>query len=372
MSATHKTHPHTHTPTAQGFIYAFGHDGELRRNFPIVMADIQGQAVCEDLDNDGALEICVADMRSNVACFTKYATHTPTHTPTHTHTHTHTHTLRTGQSFWESRVSGYSSATPRIGDINGDGKLELVLGTSTGHIWALDGLSGRPLEGFPVKAKGTIHAPVLLVSLHPTEEGPQGILKPKGMQGVESEGFRGLHIVVPAHDGHLYIVDGKSLCVSKVDIGEHVYAQVLADDLDNNGNLDLVVATMNGNIYALQTKAPYHPLKAWTSGVQGLNGMTAKEGNVGVYALQSSRVHRDVVGSYFKVMFEIVDHRGERYVFASSRFHQVPKRECRGTHKKRKKKKENDNNNKQTNTATAPATTATAGATRLRSSSARS
>eukprot|EP00754_Rhynchopus_humris_P014422 Rhum_TRINITY_DN14386_c7_g1::Rhum_TRINITY_DN14386_c7_g1_i1::g.84049::m.84049 len=276
--------------TSQGFIYAFGHDGELRRNFPIVMADIQGQAVCEDLDNDGALEICVADMRSNVACFT-----------------------RTGQSFWESRVSGYSAATPRIGDINGDGKLELVLGTSTGHIWALDGLSGRPLEGFPVKAKGTIHAPVLLVSLHPTEEGPQGILKPKGMQGVESEGFRGLHIVVPAHDGHLYIIDGKSLCVSKVDIGEHVYAQVLADDLDGNGNLDLVVATMNGNIYALQTKAPYHPLKAWTSGVQGLNGMTAKEGNVGVYALQSSRVHRDVVGSYFKVMFEIVDHRGESH-----------------------------------------------------------
>ena len=219
-----------------------------------------------------------------------------------------------GQSFWETRVSGYSSATPRIGDINGDGRVEVVLGTSTGHIWALDGLTGKPLEGFPVKAKGTIHAPVLLVNLHSTYESDSTILKPSGMSGM-AKAAHGLHIVVPAHDGHLYIVDGRSLCTEKVDIGEHVYAQVLADDLDGNGKLDLLVSTMNGNLYALQTRTKYHPLKAWTSAVQGLNSVTAKEGNVAIYALPSTRVHRDVVGSHFKVMFEIVDQRGERYCF---------------------------------------------------------
>ena len=40
---------------------------------------------------------------------------------------------------------------------------------------------------------------------------------------------------------------------------------VLADDLDNNGRLDLLVATMNGNVYSLETAAPHHPMKAWTS-----------------------------------------------------------------------------------------------------------
>ena len=43
--------------------------------------------------------------------------------------------------------------------------------------------------------------------------------------------------------------------------------QVLADDLDGNGRLDLVLATMNGNIYALETPTEFHPLKAWPAQV---------------------------------------------------------------------------------------------------------
>lgn len=50
-----------------------------------------------------------------------------------------------------------------------------------------------------------------------------------------------------------------------MDFGEQSYSMVLADDLDNNGRLDLLVATMNGNLYALETSALYHPMKAWTS-----------------------------------------------------------------------------------------------------------
>lgn len=35
-------------------------------------------------------------------------------------------------------------------------------------------------------------------------------------------------------------------CADSLDLGEASYAQVLADDLDGNGRLDLLVATMNG------------------------------------------------------------------------------------------------------------------------------
>jgi len=38
---------------------------------------------------------------------------------------------------------------------------------------------------------------------------------------------------------------------------------VLADDLDGNGRMDLLVSTMNGNVYAFETPSEYHPLKAW-------------------------------------------------------------------------------------------------------------
>lgn len=63
----------------------------------------------------------------------------------------------------------------------------------------------------------------------------------------------GLHIVLPSHDGHLYIVDGRRACIDRVDLGENSYSMVLADDLSGNGYMDLVVTTMNGNVYLLNT-----------------------------------------------------------------------------------------------------------------------
>ncbi len=65
-------------------------------------------------------------------------------------------------------------------------------------------------------------------------------------------------------------------CADTLDIGETSYAQVLADDLDGNGRLDLLVSTMNGNLYCVQTGAKAHPMKAWTAQGQGLNGFLAK------------------------------------------------------------------------------------------------
>ena len=56
-------------------------------------------------------------------------------------------------------------------------------------------------------------------------------------------------------------------CADAVDVGETSYTMVLADDLNADGKLDLLVTTMNGNVYVFSSPAPYHPLKAWTSQV---------------------------------------------------------------------------------------------------------
>ena len=48
-----------------------------------------------------------------------------------------------------------------------------------------------------------------------------------------------------------------------MDIGESAYAMVLADDLDGDGHTDLLLATMNGNLYAFRTAARAHPLRTW-------------------------------------------------------------------------------------------------------------
>ena len=66
-------------------------------------------------------------------------------------------------------------------------------------------------------------------------------------------------------------------CADTVDLGETSYSAVLADDLDNDGTLELLATTMNGNVYAFETGAPYHPLKAWTSQV-GRGGLAGGRG----------------------------------------------------------------------------------------------
>ena len=40
------------------------------------------------------------------------------------------------------------------------------------------------------------------------------------------------------------------------------YSMVLADNVDGGDDLDLIVTTMNGNVFCFSTPAPHHTLKA--------------------------------------------------------------------------------------------------------------
>lgn len=48
-------------------------------------------------------------------------------------------------------------------------------------------------------------------------------------------------MVMTSFDGFLYAVDGVTGCADTVDIGETSYTAVLTDDLDNDGQLELLV-----------------------------------------------------------------------------------------------------------------------------------
>ncbi|CAN0507609.1 unnamed protein product, partial [Ectocarpus sp. 12 AP-2014] len=85
----------------------------------------------------------------------------------------------------------------------------------------------------------------------------------------------GLHLLAPSEDGHVYVIEGATACVNKIDLGERMRSMVLADDVDGDGTLDLIVGTMSGEVVALSANVPYHPLNAWTSQVRGpTNGFT--------------------------------------------------------------------------------------------------
>eukprot|EP00286_Rhodomonas_abbreviata_P023316 CAMPEP_0181304224 /NCGR_PEP_ID=MMETSP1101-20121128/9026_1 /TAXON_ID=46948 /ORGANISM="Rhodomonas abbreviata, Strain Caron Lab Isolate" /LENGTH=1213 /DNA_ID=CAMNT_0023409947 /DNA_START=10 /DNA_END=3651 /DNA_ORIENTATION=- len=251
--------------TSLGFIYVVNHDGEVRDNFPLTMAEIQGQVAVADVNNNGQLELVAVDNRFNVACFNGK-----------------------GKELWEARISGYSAQGPTIGDVDNDGVVDVVIATTSGHLWALNGKTGKPLKNFPVKAGGSIMSPPLILRF-PTGQGKQ--------------------IVVPAHDGYLYVVDGVSGCAHKIDIGENSYSMVLADDLNGNGKIDLLVTTMNGNVMSFGTDVPYEPLRTWTSREQGNNNVELRDGRQGIYVLDQYRHHHDNSGATMMVGFEIVDTR---------------------------------------------------------------
>lgn len=64
------------------------------------------------------------------------------------------------------------------------------------------------------------------------------------------------------------------------DIGDTSYTAVLVDDLDNDGQLELLLSTMSGHLYSFGTPAEYHALKTWPQQVPGQSVFVARHDEV--------------------------------------------------------------------------------------------
>ncbi|XP_011012357.1 PREDICTED: uncharacterized protein LOC105116623 isoform X2 [Populus euphratica] len=253
--------------TSFGLFYVLDHHGNIRENFPLEMAEIQGAIVAADINDDGKIELVTTDVHGNVAAWTSQ-----------------------GKEIWEKHLKSLVSQGPTIGDVDGDGHTDVVVPTLSGNIYVLSGKDGSIVRPYPYRTHGRVMNQVLLLDL-----------------SKRGEKNKGLTLVTTSFDGYLYLIDGPTSCADVVDIGETSYSMVLADNVDGGDDLDLIVSTMNGNVFCFSTPVPHHPLKAWRSTNQGRNNLANRYNREGVYIKPSSRSFRDEEGKSFWVEFEIVD-----------------------------------------------------------------
>lgn len=253
--------------TSFGFFYVLDHHGKNRDNFPLQMGEIQGHVLAADINDDGKIEMVTTDTRGNVAAWTAQ-----------------------GKEIWEKHLRSLIAQGPTVGDVDGDGHTDVVVPTISGNIYVLNGKDGSYVKPFPYRTHGRIMSPVLLVDLSKRGEKKQG-----------------LTLASTSFDGYFYLIDGQTGCADVTDIGETSYSMVLADNVDGGDDLDLIVSTMNGNVFCFSTPAPHHPLKAWTSQNQGRNNAASRYNREGIFVLPSSRTFRDEEGDSFWVQFKIVD-----------------------------------------------------------------
>jgi hypothetical protein len=74
------------------------------------------------------------------------------------------HWQATTQALHGTVVSSDDLQGATIGDIDMDGDLELVIGTTSGKIYALSGKTGQDTGAFPFETRGRVMAPVRMAT----------------------------------------------------------------------------------------------------------------------------------------------------------------------------------------------------------------
>ena len=198
----------------QGLLYAFAAgDGRLRPGFPVRFAGIAMRPLCADIAGDAYLEIVVGDL-AGVLAVLDYR----------------------GEEVWSRSLSGPLSLGLAIADVDGDGTLDVVAVTDNGDVWVLNGETGNEIPRFPIRTGshcGSVQG-----------RRSRSYCSSDRRWGIADCGRENVYFAIKMHCRG---------CVRRIDISEEVYAKVVAMRDPDTDLIDLIVATMNGNVFQFST-----------------------------------------------------------------------------------------------------------------------
>jgi len=238
-------------------------DGSPLRGWPRKVASIDAAVVVVDIDADGDVDVIACDGRGDVTAFTA-----------------------SGGELWVRHLDSKISVAASVGDIDGDGSLEIVVGTISGAVYSLRGKDGTPASAVSpmYQASDKILASIVLSRLRPSAKDSV------------------LDIVVASNDGVVHIIDGRGRCRDVVQVRGQIFAAPVIGDVTGAGTVDMVITTMNGHLHAFQSiGTTFEPsLRSYSDHVARYNWF-----NVAI----TDREYRDVRGTTMDVRYEIVDRR---------------------------------------------------------------